>query len=151
MRHWLMKSEPSSYSISDLEREGRTSWNGVRNYQARNLMRDEMREGDPVLFYHSSAEPPSVAGLARVVREGYPDPTARDPESPYFDPRADDDDPRWYMVDIEFVERFAQEVPLQRLRGEPGLARMPLLNRSRLSVQPVRAEEFERIVALARD
>jgi predicted RNA-binding protein with PUA-like domain len=145
-----MKSEPSTYSIADLEREGRTFWNGVRNYQARNLMRDEMRTGDPVLFYHSSAEPPAVAGLARVAREGYPDPSARDPQSPYFDPKADDADPRWFMVDIEFVERFPRPLPLARLREEPELARMPLLNRSRLSVQPVSAEEFRRIVDLAR-
>jgi predicted RNA-binding protein with PUA-like domain len=145
-----MKSEPSTYSIADLEREGRTFWNGVRNYQARNLMRDEMRTGDPVLFYHSSAEPPAVAGLARVAREGYPDPSARDPQSPYFDPKADDADPRWFMVDIEFVERFPRPLPLARLREEPELARMPLLNRSRLSVQPVTAEEFRHIVDLAR-
>jgi predicted RNA-binding protein with PUA-like domain len=145
-----MKSEPSTYSIADLEREGRTFWNGVRNYQARNLMRDEMRTGDPVLFYHSSAEPPAVAGLARVAREGYPDPSARDPQSPYFDPKADDADPRWFMVDIEFVERFPRPLPLARLREEPELARMPLLNRSRLSVQPVTAQEFRRIVDLAR-
>jgi predicted RNA-binding protein with PUA-like domain len=145
MRHWLMKSEPSSYSIDDLEREGRTCWNGVRNYQARNLMRDEVKRGDLVLFHHSSADPPAVVGVARVAREGYPDHTARDPESPYFDSRADEGDPRWYMVDIEFVERFRRPVPMARLRSEEALAEMPLLNRSRLSVQPVTAEEFRLI------
>jgi predicted RNA-binding protein with PUA-like domain len=106
MRHWLMKSEPESYSIADLERNGSTSWEGVRNYQARNFMRDDMRVGDPVLFYHSNASPPGVAGLARVSRESYPDHTSLDPGSPYFDPRATAAEPRWYMVDIEFVERF---------------------------------------------
>jgi len=151
MRYWLMKSEPSSYSIDDLEREGRTFWHGVRNYQARNLMRDEVQRGDLVLFHHSSADPPAVAGVARVTRGGYPDHTARDSQSPYFDPRADDEDPRWYMVDIEFVERFRRPVPLARLRQEESLTRMPLLNRSRLSVQPVSAAEFQLIRSLGRE
>jgi predicted RNA-binding protein with PUA-like domain len=151
MKHWLMKSEPGTYSIHHLERDGRTSWEGVRNYQARNYMRDEVREGDRVLFYHSNANPPGVAGLARVVREAYPDPLARDPASKYFDPKADDADPRWYMVDIGFEETFAEVVPLDVLRRTPGLEGMPLLNRSRLSVQPVTPEEFEIIVGLGRE
>ncbi|HEV2149983.1 MAG TPA: EVE domain-containing protein [Longimicrobiaceae bacterium] len=150
MRHWLLKSEPGAYSIEDLRRDGSTFWNGVRNYQARNFMRDEMRLGDPVLFYHSNAEPPGVAGIARVSREGYPDPTALDPESDYFDPKASPEDPRWFMVDVEFVEAFPELVPLDVIRGTPGLAAMPLVNRSRLSVQPVTAEEFETIAALGR-
>jgi predicted RNA-binding protein with PUA-like domain len=150
MKHWLMKSEPGTYSIHHLERDGRTSWEGVRNYQARNYMRDDVREGDRVLFYHSNANPPGVAGLARVVREAYPDPLARDPASRYFDPKADDADPRWYMVDIGFEEAFAEVVPLDVLRRTPGLEAMPLLNRSRLSVQPVTPEEFEIIVRLGR-
>jgi predicted RNA-binding protein with PUA-like domain len=147
-RHWLIKSEPGTYSIDDLARDGRTSWEGVRNYQARNFMRDDMREGDPVLFYHSNATPPAVAGLARVVREAYPDSAARDPGSKYFDPRADDADPRWYMVDVGFVAKFPEAVPLDVLRSTPGLEQMPLLNRSRLSVQPVTPEEYRIIVAL---
>ncbi|HET8656085.1 MAG TPA: EVE domain-containing protein [Longimicrobiaceae bacterium] len=142
-RYWLMKTEPGAYSIDDLARDGRTSWEGVRNYQARNFMRDEMQVGDGVLFYHSNAEPPGVAGLARVARTGYPDPTARDPQSHYFDPKASAEDPRWFMVDIEFVERFPELVPLSALRDEPSLAQMPLNRKSRLSVQPVTAEEFE--------
>lgn len=150
-RHWLVKSEPGSYSIHDLRRDGSTFWSGVRNYQARNFMRDEMQPGDPVLFYHSNAEPTGVAGIARVARGAYPDHTAREPESPYFDPKASDEDPRWYMVDVEFVEAFPEVVPLDVLRRTPGLEKMPLLNRSRLSVQPVTPEEFEIIVGLARE
>ena len=148
-RFWLMKSEPGVYSISDLERDGATGWEGVRNYQARNFMRDEMQPGDGVLFYHSNADPPGVAGIARVRRAGHPDPTARDPESRYFDPKATDAEPRWYQVEIEFEGRFREVVPLAVLRGVPELARMPLLNRSRLSVQPVTDEEWRIITGLA--
>jgi predicted RNA-binding protein with PUA-like domain len=148
--NWLLKSEPSVYSIEDLRRDGRTHWEGVRNYQARNFMRDTMQAGDRVLFYHSNASPPGVAGLAEIVREGYPDPTARDPASPYFDPKASDDDPRWYLVDVGWVETFPAFVPLDRLREVPALAAMPLLNRSRLSVQPVTDAEFDAIVRLGR-
>jgi predicted RNA-binding protein with PUA-like domain len=150
LANWLLKSEPGVYSIDDLRRDGRTSWEGVRNYQARNFMRDEMRPGDRVLFHHSNADPPGVAGIAEVVRAGYPDPTARDPESRYFDPKAGDEDPRWYMVDVAFVEAFPAPVPLERLRATPGLEAMPLLNRSRLSVQPVTDAEFEIVARLGR-
>jgi predicted RNA-binding protein with PUA-like domain len=150
MRHWLLKSEPGAYSIEDLRRDGSTFWNGVRNYQARNFMRDDMQLGDPVLFYHSNADPTGVAGVARVSRAGHPDPTALDPESDYFDPKATAEDPRWVMVDVEFVEAFPAVVPLDLIRRTPGLEKMPLVNRSRLSVQPVTAEEFETIVALGR-
>lgn len=148
-RYWLMKTEPGSYSIDDLERDRRTSWEGVRNYQARNFMRDDMSVGDGVLFYHSSADPPGVAGTARVVRRGYPDPTAREPDSRYFDAAASEDDPRWYVVDIEFVEKFPELVPLSTLRDTPGLEAMPLNRRSRLSVQPVSEREFEIVRGLA--
>ncbi len=141
-RNWLMKSEPGVYSIHDLRRDGRTGWEGVRNYQARNFMRDEMQVGDRVLFYHSSAEPPGVAGLARVARSGYPDPTARDSQSPYFDPMASEEDPRWFLVDVEFEEKFPEIVPLATLRETPGLEKMLVINKSRLSVQPVTEEEF---------
>jgi predicted RNA-binding protein with PUA-like domain len=149
-RYWLMKTEPASYSLDDLERDGRTFWDGVRNYQARNFMRDDMKTGDGVLFYHSGAEPPGVVGLAHVVREGYPDHTARDAESDYFDPKASDDDPRWFMVDVAFEERFPAVVPLSTLRDTPGLEGMPLVNKSRLSVQPVTDDEFRIIVELGR-
>ena len=149
-RYWLLKTEPSSYSISNLERDRRIPWDGVRNFQARNLLRDQIKAGDGVLFYHSSAEPPGVAGVARVVRGGYPDPSARDPDSPYHDPQASEEDPRWFMVDIEFVERFPEVVPLSVLKETPGLEEMVVTKRSRLSVQPVTAPEFEIVRGLAK-
>lgn len=149
-RYWLMKSEPGAYSIDDLERDGRTHWDSIRNYQARNIMRDEMEIGDEVLFYHSNVDPPAVAGRARVVRTGYPDHTARDPASDYYDPKASEDDPRWYMVDVEFVEKFDGPVPLAVLKQTPGLEDMVLVKRSRLSVQPVAPEEFDIVLRLAR-
>jgi predicted RNA-binding protein with PUA-like domain len=145
-----MKSEPEVYSIDDLRRDGRTSWEGVRNYQARNFMRDDMRVGDRVLFYHSNADPAGVAGLARVARTAYPDPTARDATHEYFDPKATDADPRWFMVDLEFDERFPALVSLDALRHTPGLEKMLVINRSRLSVQPVTDEEFGLVVRLGR-
>jgi predicted RNA-binding protein with PUA-like domain len=141
-RHWLLKTEPGTYSMEDLERDGTTTWEGVRNYQARNFIRDDMQAGDGVLFYHSNAEPPGVAGIARVARSGYPDPTARDPASPYHDPKASESDPRWFMVDVEFVERFPRPVALAELRETPGLEKMLVINKSRLSVQPVTDREF---------
>ena len=149
-RHWLMKSEPEVFSIDDLAREGSTTWEGVRNYQARNFMRDDMRPGDPVLYYHSNADPTGVAGLARVSRTGLADPTALDPESDYFDPKATAEDPRWVMVEVEFVERFPRVVTLDTLRATPGLEKMLVINKSRLSVQPVTDEEFEIVVRLGR-
>jgi len=145
-----MKSEPSVFSIDDLERDGQTSWEGVRNFQARNFIRDDMRVGDRVLFYHSNANPAGVAGLARVARAAYPDAAARDPKSDYFDPRASDEDPRWFMVDVEFEERFPALVPLDTLRQTAGLEKMLVINRSRLSVQPVTDAEFEIVVRLGR-
>ncbi|MEE8487659.1 MAG: EVE domain-containing protein [Gemmatimonadota bacterium] len=143
-----MKSEPNTYSIDDLERDGRTQWEGVRNYQARNLMRDEMRQGDRVLFYHSSANPPGVAGEARVVRESYPDHFAQNPDSPYFDEKATPEDPRWYMVDVEFVRTLPNFVSLETLKNRKGLEGMIVTKRSRLSVQPVTRDEFEIVCAL---
>lgn len=147
-RCWLMKSEPNTYSIDDLERDGRTQWEGVRNYQARNLMRDEMRQGDRVLFYHSSANPPGVAGEARVVRESYPDHFAQNPDSPYFDEKATPEDPRWYMVDVEFVRILPNFVSLETLKNTRGLEGMIVTKRSRLSVQQVTRDEFEIVCAL---
>lgn len=149
-RYWLFKSEPETYSIEDLERDGRTHWDGVRNYQARNFLRDVVAPGDLVLFYHSSADPTGVAGVARVVRGGYPDPSALDPKSRYYDEKATPEDPRWYMVDVEFVERFPRIVTLQELKRTPGLEDMLVTRNSRLSVQPVTREEFEIVRRLAR-
>lgn len=150
-RNWLLKSEPEVYSIDDLRRDGHTTWEGVRNYQARNFLRDEARPGDRVLYYHSNAEPPGVAGLATVARAGYPDPTARDPESDYFDPKASDQDPRWYMIDVAFADKFPALVPLDTLRATPGLEKMLVINKSRLSVQPVTDEEYEIVARLGRE
>ena len=149
-RFWLMKSEPDAFGIDDLERVRIEPWTGVRNYMARNLMRDRMKVGDEVLFYHSSCEPPGVAGLARVARTAYPDPTAWNPESPYHDPRSKPAEPRWFMVDVEFVEKFPRLVPLDELRTADGLEQMLVLRRGmRLSVQPVTSAEFEIVCALA--
>ena len=148
-RYWLMKSEPYVYSIDDLKRDGVTFWDGVRNYSARNLMRDRMRVGDRVLYYHSNAKPPGVVGIAEVCHESYPDHTQFDPDSKYFDPKASPANPRWFMVDVRFVEKFPRMVALPEIRATPALADMVLVNRSRLSVQPVAPAEYERIVAMA--
>lgn len=141
MNHWLMKSEPEAYSIGDLERDRITWWEGVRNYQARNNM-VQMKVGDRVLFYHSNAKPPGVAGLARVVKEAYADHFARDASSKYFDPKSTEDNPRWQMVDVEFEAKFTDVVGLDRIKENESLADMVLVNNSRLSVQPVKKREF---------
>jgi predicted RNA-binding protein with PUA-like domain len=149
-RYWLMKSEPDVYSIDDLARDGRAEWEGVRNYQARNLMRDEMREGDLVLFYHSNAKPPGVAGVARVCREAYPDATQFDRRSQYHDPKSKRDDPRWLLVDVEFVERFDEVVSLADLKADPALEGMKVTQKGqRLSVQPVDEPHFRHILKVA--
>lgn len=143
-RYWLMKSEPDVYSIDDLERDGSTHWDGVRNYKARNNMR-AMEVGDEVLYYHSNASPPGVVGIARVSREAYPDPGQFDPESPYHDPKSDPDDPRWSLVDVAFVARLPEMVSLEEIKGEKALADMELVRYARLSVQSVTRDEFQRI------
>ena len=144
VNYWLMKSEPHVYSWDDLNDDGETHWDGVRNYQARNIMRDDMALGDLVFFYHSNCKPPHVAGVARVCREGYPDFTAHDPGSKYFDAKSSPEKPRWIMVDIEPVAPIEPIVTLAELRGNPTLEGMPLLRRGqRLSVQPVSREHFE--------
>lgn len=149
MRHWLFKSEPEVYSWDDLVRDGRTEWDGVRNYQARNLMRDEMRVGDLVLFYHSNVSPQSIAGVARIVRDAYPDHHAQDPRSRYFDPRATPSDPIWLMVDLEPVEAIEPPITRDELKAVPELATMMVLRRgARLSVQPVTAAEYRAVLAL---
>lgn len=151
MRYWLFKSEPETYSWQDLKNEpNRTAcWDGVRNYQARNFMRDRMKTGDRVLFYHSSTKDRAIVGIARVVREAYPDTTALDPASPYYDPKATPDDPRWVMVDIQAVHDVEPPITLQELRATPGLEDMMLLRRGmRLSIQPVTEKEWEIILKL---
>jgi predicted RNA-binding protein with PUA-like domain len=144
-QYWLMKSEEEVYSIDDLEEDGTTCWEGVRNYEARNIMRDRMKVGDEVLFYHSNTKPPGVAGVARVSREGYPDSYAFDEKSSYFDAKSDPDDPRWFMVDVEFVEAFSDLVSLEEIKANPDLQEMVLVKRARLSVQPVTEEEFRMV------
>jgi predicted RNA-binding protein with PUA-like domain len=152
MHHWLIKSEPTTFSIQDLFRAPKqtTSWEGVRNYQARNFLR-AMKRGDLAIFYHSNAAPPAAVGIARVVRTAYPDPTAWNPKSPYHDPKASPDNPLWSMVDVQLVEIFPREIPLEELRGVKALAGMELLRRgSRLSVTPVTPAEFRALEKLAR-
>ncbi len=148
--YWLVKSEPNTYSFSDLESEDdRTAeWDGVRNYQARNTLRDDMKVGDGVLFYHSIVKPMAFVGTATVVGEGYPDDTAWDPSSEHPDPKSTPDKPIWYMVDIKAESEFARPVTLEEIKQTPGLEKMALVNRSRLSVQPVRPEEYQIIVDL---
>ena len=146
MQYWLMKSEPGDYSIDDLKQDGTEHWDGIRNYQARNLMRDQMEIGDRVLFYHSNAKPPGVVGIAEIATGPYPDHTQFDPEEKYFDAKSDPEDPRWIMVDVKFVEKLPRMVGLPELRECEELSDMVLLNRSRLSVQPVTREQFEFIV-----
>ena len=151
MAYWLMKSEPDVYGIDDLAAApGKTDhWDGVRNYQARNLLRDEIKKGDLVLFYHSNANPPGVAGVAEVVKEGYPDHTQFDPKDPHYDPKSKPEDPRWYMVDVKYKKAFKRYVPLAELRDDPKLDGMPLLQRGqRLSVQPVSAKHFRHVCRL---
>lgn len=150
MNYWLMKSEPDAYGIDDLagEKNQTAEWDGVRNYQARNFMRDEMKKGDLVLFYHSNAKPSGVAGIAKVVKESYPDHTAFDKKAKYYDARSDPDKPRWFMVDVKLVRKFKAVVSLQQLKQIPELKDMVLLNNPRLSVQPVRKKEFELIKKL---
>ena len=148
-RYWLFKSEPGSYDWDTFVRDRRTFWSGVRNYQARNLLRDEIHVGDGVLFYHSNADPMAVVGIAKVVREGYPDPTAFDAGSPYHDPKSRPDAPTWFVVDIECVQAMVAPVTRERLQREAPLADMVLLQRgSRLSVQPVTAGEWRTILKL---
>lgn len=150
--YWLMKSEPTCFSLDDLERApGQTSpWDGVRNYQARNLLRDEIKAGDGILFYHSSCAEPAIVGLAEVVRGGYPDHTALDPRSDHYDPKATPENPIWFMVDVRFRLRLPRPLTRDDLRGHPVLADMMVLQRgSRLSVQPVTAAQWRAVLALA--
>lgn len=152
-RYWLMKSEPSVFSIDDLRRApGRTTcWDGVRNYQARNFMRS-MAVGDQILFYHSNADPPAAVGIAEVVRTAYPDDSAFDKKDTHYDPKSKPEAPIWDMVDIRFVRKFAVPLRFDLLRAQPGLKKMELLRKgSRLSVQPVRPEEWGLILKLAGD
>ena len=151
-RYWLVKSEPDSFSFDDLlASPGRTTcWDGVRNFQARNFMRDEMKRGDLVFFYHSSADPTAIVGIAEVVRDGYPDSTALDPRDSHFDPKSKKEEPTWYMVDLKARKKFPKPLTLGELREVKGLEKMVLLQKgSRLSVQPVTEREWEIICRAA--
>ena len=149
MNHWLMKSELDVYPYAQLVADGQTHWDGVRNYQARNMMRDAMKAGDLVLFYHSNTKPPHVAGVARILKEGYPDFTSWDADCKYYDEKSTPENPRWFMVDIEPVMELNM-VSLHDMKENPNLEGMPLLQRGqRLSVQPVDASHFDEVLAMA--
>lgn len=140
---WLMKSEPDVYSIEDLARDGREPWNGIRNYQARNFLRDQMREGDLALFYHSNATPPGVAGVMRIDSGPEPDTLAFDPDSPYFDAKSDPEAPTWIQRQVAFVAKFDRFIPLNSLREDPEVEGMLVIRKGqRLSIQPVEAAHF---------
>lgn len=149
-RLWLMKSEPSTFSIDDLERAGTTAWEGVRNYVARNHLR-EARPGDEVFFYHSSAEPTGVAGIAKVVKAAYPDPSQFDPKSDFFDKGSKREDPRWSAVDVAFVRKLPRVVTLDEIKASPALSKMVVAQKgSRHSVQPVTPEEWKAVLSMAK-
>lgn len=150
--HWLFKTESDVYSIDDLQRDGVTSWQGVRNYQARNFLRDECKIGDLVLIYHSSTDPVGVAGVAKIVKAGYPDASALDKKDPHYDAKAKGKENPWVTVDLTFVQKFKHGVALDELRREPKLADLLVLKRGqRLSIQPVTAEHFQVIVKMGHD
>ncbi|WP_455384423.1 EVE domain-containing protein [Acidihalobacter prosperus] len=149
MQYWLMKSEPDVFGIDDLERVGREPWDGIRNYQARNFMRDRMQVGDKAFFYHSNADPTGIAGIMRIASTPYPDPTAFDPEAKYYDPKSDPDSPRWQLVDVEFERKLKRVITLAELRTHPELEGMALLRKgNRLSIMPVEPEHWEFILGL---
>ena len=153
MKYWLMKSEPTTFGIDDLAKapRRRSHWDGVRNYQVRNMLRDEMKKGDLAFFYHSSCERPGIYGVVRIVREGYPDPTAFDPRHAHFDPKSDPAAPTWFMVDVELVRRFATPVTLEKLKANARtLGELIVLKRgNRLSITPVTATQWRKVLALA--
>lgn len=151
MNYWLMKSEPDVFGIDDLynKPDQTEHWDGVRNYQARNMMRDDMKQGDQVFFYHSNCDQPGIVGIMEVVREGYPDYTAFDPDDIHFDPKSDPARPRWMMVDVKYVKTLSRTITLKELKQHPELAGMALLRRgSRLSIMPVKEEEWRFILSL---
>lgn len=149
MQYWLIKSEPDAYSIDDLARDGTEPWDGIRNYQARNFMRDTMKIGDKVLFYHSQVKPPAVVGLAEVASEPYPDPTAFDPDEKYYDPKSDPDNPRWILVDLRYVAHLPEPVTLPQIKEDLKLEGIMVAKRgARLSIQPVDKKHYDHIVKL---
>jgi predicted RNA-binding protein with PUA-like domain len=152
MNYWLMKSEPDTFGIEHLRQRPKQTepWDGVRNYQARNMMRDQMSVGDKAFFYHSNCAEPGIVGIMYIVKSGYPDVTALDPESPYYDPKASTDNPRWYRVDVKFEKAFSQIISLHELKQHPELEGMAVLARgSRLSITPVSNAQWDYILSLA--
>ncbi len=152
MNYWLFKSEPDAFSIDDLKamKGRRDHWDGIRNYQARNLMRDEMKKGDLGFFYHSSCKVPGVVGVVEVVKEAYPDHTAHNPKEKYYDPKSSEENPRWFMVDVKFKQKFKEIVTLESLRQINALSDMVLLRKgSRLSIQPVSKKEWNAILKMS--
>ncbi len=149
MQHWLMKSEPGNYSIDDLKVDRVTWWDGVRNYQVRNMVRDDFRKGDLAFFYHSECKEPGIVGIMTIASEAYPDPTAFDPKAKYFDPKSDPENPRWLMVDVRYQRKLKRPMTLKELKNHDELADMPLLRRgNRLSITPVTPEQWAFIMSL---
>jgi predicted RNA-binding protein with PUA-like domain len=149
MNYWLMKSEPGEFSIDDLKQVEIEPWDGVRNYEARNTMRDKMKIGDKVLFYHSNVRPPVIAGTMEVASEAYADPTQFDPQSSHFDEKSSEKDPTWQLVDVKFIRKFEHPVTRDAIKEEPALQDMTLLKRLRLSVTPVTEAEWKKIHEMA--
>ena len=151
-KYWLMKSEPTTYSIQDLKKSSKDLWDGVRNYQARNFMMKDMQVEDEVLFYHSNAKPPGIVGLAYISQKAQPDPTAFDPKSKYYDPGSTKKNPRWFCVEVGFKRIFKNIIPIEKLRQEKVLSKMLLLKTGqRLSVMPVTKEEYEHIIKMEKN
>jgi len=149
MRYWLMKSEPDVFGIDDLKKVKVEPWDGVRNYQARNMMRDQMKKGDKIFFYHSSCKVPGIVGIMQVIKESHPDVSALNPESKYYDPKSTVENPRWFMVSVGFVKKFKRTISLEELKKQTTLQEMPLVRRgSRLSIMPVTKTEWETILSM---
>jgi predicted RNA-binding protein with PUA-like domain len=148
-QYWLMKSEPYAFSIDDLKEVDTEPWDGVRNYEARNTMRDDMKVGDKALFYHSNVRPPQIVGTMEIVSEAYPDFTQFDPDSQYFDEKSSEEDPTWQLVDVKFLQKFKHPVTRDAIKKEPALQDMVLLNRLRLSITPVTEAEWNTIHEMA--
>jgi predicted RNA-binding protein with PUA-like domain len=151
MQYWLMKSEPDAFAIDDLEKMPQQTehWDGVRNYQARNMMRDAMKLGDQIFFYHSNCDEPGIVGIAKICREAYPDFTAFDPEHKYFDPKSNPDKPSWMMVDVRFVRKLSRTITLKELKNHPALCQLTLLRKgNRLSIMPISQDEWDYIMGL---
>lgn len=150
-RYWLMKSEPDAYSIDDLKRDKVEPWDGIRNYQARNFMRDDMKIGDKIFFYHSNAKPIAIVGTMEVASEPYPDHLQFDPKSKYFDEKSSEEDPRWQLVDVKFIQKFDNPVTREEMKEVPELEEMLIFKRSRLSITPVEEHEWNKIMEMAEE